>query len=205
MPIKHQVCAFVKNFFARRKDKIQPPATANWCSGYRVKTANHPASDCWDATVGAAISRPKPFGFQSTPFCRKRAMIEPFRAADSRPYGSNVRCFHGCCSKPIAYIGVCRAVAHNTLPSPLGKVAARRADGRGFQVLFCGKEQETVSQRTSPDLASLGHPPQRGGQACAKHPFAALRGCVSLPLPCVRSFGPPERRRPRWGAGRCSH
>ena len=28
MPIKHQVCAFVKNFFARRKDKIQPPATA---------------------------------------------------------------------------------------------------------------------------------------------------------------------------------
>ena len=24
MPIKHQVCAFVKNFFARRKDKIQP-------------------------------------------------------------------------------------------------------------------------------------------------------------------------------------
>ena len=80
----------------------------NWCSGYRVKTANHPASDCWDATVGAAISRPKPYGFQSTPFCRKRAMIEPFRAADSRPYGSNVRCFHGCCSKPIAYIGVCR-------------------------------------------------------------------------------------------------
>ena len=89
-------------------------AKRNWCSGYRVKTANHPASDCWDATVGAAISRPKPYGFQSTPFCRKRAMIEPFRAADSRPYGSNVRCFHGCCSKPIAYIGVCKDASQVT-------------------------------------------------------------------------------------------
>ena len=84
----------------------------NCCSGYRVKTANHPAIICWDATVGAAISRPKPYGFQRIPFCRKREMIEPFRAADSRPYGSNVWCFHGCCSKPIAYIVVFPVIAN---------------------------------------------------------------------------------------------
>ena len=108
----------------------------NTNSGYRVKTANHPAITCWDATVGAAISRPKPYGFQSIPFCRKRAMIEPFRAADSRPYGSNVRCFHGCCSKPIAYSLFCvgNGNRNGTAPLPMAQAVCSAAalPGRHF-------------------------------------------------------------------------
>ena len=41
-----------------------------------------------------------------------------------------------------------------------------------FRCHFAEKSKKTVSQRTSPDLASLGHPPQRGGQAGDKQQFA---------------------------------
>ena len=64
------------------------------------------------------------------------------RAADSRPYGSNVRCFHGCCSKPIAYILFCayrlnsanRQIGVCRFPSTLrfycrGGIHASRAHG----------------------------------------------------------------------------
>ena len=40
-----------------------------------------------------------------------------------------------------------------------------------FRCHFAEKSKKTVSQRTSPDLASLGHPPQRGGQERFKHQF----------------------------------
>ena len=65
------------------------------CEQSRPKKHGHSVRQIvvWrDTTVGAANSRPQPSVYESTPFYRKHSKIGTFRAANSRPYGSNATC-----------------------------------------------------------------------------------------------------------------
>ena len=96
-------------------------------------------------------------------------------------------------------LGIVTAVNYNLLhqpkPSPLGKVAARRADGRGAVYVFL-LHQVWRNGRTRPHPTRLtaGHLPQRGRHGRCKHQCCKLQfSAVTIPSGSGQSQIPPHR------------